>query len=538
MDPATLSLGETCDFTAVATLDGKPLDSADLTWEWDFGDKSELAKDNPAPHAYTAPGEYLAIVSAHYEKQSTSAKVTVIVEAYGDTKDGGTGAELRFVPADTICDLVYVKFRIPCPMGYQGQTICFDKWINGAWVQQGSGIPGGYYTENNIRYWGANREWATTADHNVSTGWQARYEIRTMMGQTISGHVDEWATPNNTVIESEAPLVIIHNPPQTHKVPWSITHAPREGPTFTVTVEICSLSGGVVATHSETQVGQGSGNWTWDGKINGVDAPKGIYTSRVYASHPFQGQGCSDRDKTDALSNVSLDGFQWVTGEYPIRAQVTLHYTLSEALTNCVVTAHKPNLSTTTVHVPTSGALSGTGGTRNVTVEFAVDPQVCGTCRFVITGDQASGAGNRDERAKPAVPEGASVDIWPPAIDWHNPGLPDYVLCCEVGATLQGMLWQGARYSASSGTFVPTADALRTQMGNGGLFCLDTHGNAGLAETASARTLAAQSYGLWSEPLDVVLSDHTGEYDRLLLVLLLSCYSGMENPPPRQGRVW
>ena len=112
------------------------------------------------------------------------------------------------------------------------------------------------------------------------------------------------------------------------------------------------------------------------------------------------------------------------------------------------------------------------------------------------------------------------------------------MLCCEVGATLQGMLWQGARYSASSGTFVPTADALRTQMGNGGLFCLDTHGNAGLAETASARTLAAQSYGLWSEPLDVVLSDHTGEYDRLLLVLLLSCYSGMENPPPRQGRVW
>ncbi|NPV46413.1 MAG: hypothetical protein HPY69_05625, partial [Armatimonadetes bacterium] len=26
MDPATLSLGETCDFTAVAALDGKPLD--------------------------------------------------------------------------------------------------------------------------------------------------------------------------------------------------------------------------------------------------------------------------------------------------------------------------------------------------------------------------------------------------------------------------------------------------------------------------------------------------------------------------------
>lgn len=56
---------------------------------------------------------------------------------------------------------------------------------------------------------------------------------------------------------------------------------------ITVTVDVCSSSGNVVASHWESQVGPGTGSWIWDGKINGVDATKGICTSRVYASHPF-----------------------------------------------------------------------------------------------------------------------------------------------------------------------------------------------------------------------------------------------------------
>ncbi|NPV46184.1 MAG: hypothetical protein HPY69_04470, partial [Armatimonadetes bacterium] len=336
-------------------------------------------------------------------------------------------------------------------------------------------------------------------------------------------------------------LIIIHNPPQTHNVPWSITHAAREGPTFTVTVEVCDMSGGVVVTHSETQVGPGSGSWTWDGKINGVDAAKGLYISRVYTSHYFQGAGgCSDRDKTDVLSEVSVDGFQWVTGQYPTRAQVTLHYTLSEALTNCVVTAYKPDLSTTAVHVPANGALSGTGGAHNVTVEFAVDPQICGTYRFVITGDQASGAGNRDEQAKPTVPEGASVDIWPPAMNWHSPTwASDFACCCEYGAQMQGEPHGGSHYAADAAHSLPVASELVDHLLSDAVISLHSHSGPGYTHiiardqngNETAANFCAMHYSFYTPGRDVALSDYQGDLSQLRFILFNGCETGAMSPP-------
>jgi hypothetical protein len=208
---------------------------------------------------------------------------------------------------------------------------------------------------------------------------------------------------------STDPLILHHTPTESHTIAWNITHMNFGPPLYTVTVTIYDLSGAVVRTLTIQQQPLGAGSTTWDGKkTNGQDAPKGIYTFKVYAAHP----DCHDQDKVEAINNVSWTGLEWVT--YPTRARVTLHYTLGQALSPCTVTVYKPNLADGTVYIPDGGNLSGTVGTHDVTVEFAVDLSVCGTYRLVITGTQATGSGNRDEVAKPAVPKGASVDIWPP----------------------------------------------------------------------------------------------------------------------------
>ncbi|NPV47929.1 MAG: hypothetical protein HPY69_13290, partial [Armatimonadetes bacterium] len=246
-------------------------------------------------------------------------------------------------------------------------------------------------------------------------------------------------------------LIIIHNPPQTHNVPWSITHAAREGPTFTVTVEVCDMSGGVVVTHSETQVGPGSGSWTWDGKINGVDAAKGLYISRVYTSHYFQGAGgCSDRDKTDVLSEVSLDAFAWVEPDFPDRAAVMLQYTLAQACSDVTVTAYAPNLETTTIYVPTDGTLPGSAGTHNVFVEFKVRRDQMGPYSFVITGMQADGSANRDGLPKALVPQGAVQAVAAPATTVASDGFGSWFFDLAKAATLAEQTEHNLPYAIGS----------------------------------------------------------------------------------------
>jgi hypothetical protein len=150
----------------------------------------------------------------------------------------------------------------------------------------------------------------------------------------------------------------------------------------------------------------------------------------------------------------------------------------------------------------------------------------------VVTGTQADGSGNRDEVAKPAVPKGTSMDIWPPAKDWHNPEFAGlFGVCCQYGGTLQGSLYQDARYAANAQEALPAGPDLRSHLTSEAVICLDTHGVPGMAYIAGGRVLAAQSYPGIAEPDDVVLSQHVGEYPQLRFVLLLSCRSGQQCPP-------
>ena len=56
-------------------------------------------------------------------------------------------------------------------------------------------------------------------------------------------------TPDNTVVKATGPELILHHADDTsHTIEWDISHYAALNPTFTVTVCIYDLSGGLVAT--------------------------------------------------------------------------------------------------------------------------------------------------------------------------------------------------------------------------------------------------------------------------------------------------
>ena len=431
MDPATLSLGETCDFTAVATLDGKPLDSADLTWEWDFGDKSELAKDNPAPHAYTAPGEYLVTVAAFYEKQSTSAKVTVIVEGYAKDYPEGPGS-LIFIPDESgeTCDAGVVLCAIPRTWlnanpskSYTGAQ--FYRIVDGERVRQDSAGETGWVTPDQYDFlWESayyrvcRLSWMTQALPNVQTDWEVDYKILTMGpppgGGTTSYYTASGSiTPNNSVVTSTTNPLILHTTnPQGHQIAWNVSHLDYPSNPqieFTVTVTVYSLSGATVWSAQDTQDGPGSGSMTWPGTVTGGgSAPVGIYTFKVAATHS-ENQGCGDQDKAETLSISDVDATKLTFNERDLLLEGDLEYTLSEDADQVTIEAYRPDLQTA------GSAVTGTcdAGENGVTVSIPVTASCLGTYYLVVqakeTQDAAETNNNRDQEQRWALPQGCSM---------------------------------------------------------------------------------------------------------------------------------
>jgi PKD repeat protein len=430
-NPAYLAVDEKCDFAAVADSDDRSLAAdAKLTWAWDFGDGSDLAKTNPAVHSYTAPGEYhvnLTVVSGY---EAVVAHVTVIVYEYAKD-DPPEGVRLVFSKDSTpdpsgdgggeTCDGVQVDCRAQTSWFPANHKVFvgarFFKKVNGVYVRQdnaGSGwVPKttwGQYTGSRLSpVWNSQ----SPDDHNVLTDWKADYQMRNEGGGggTQEYHVYASITPNNTVVTSSTDPLILHNTPtESHTITWNITHMNFGPPLYTVMVYVYDLSGAVKWHAQLNEQPLGSGQVTWYGTLDaGGNAPKGIYTFLVSATH----QDCHDQDKADVISNVSVSDLLWVV--YAERARVTLHYTLAEALSGCKVKVFRPDLAESTVSVPTNGELPGATGLHELTVEFAVYPSLCGTYRFAITGTQANGSANRDGNPKAAVPRGAETVILPDA---------------------------------------------------------------------------------------------------------------------------
>jgi hypothetical protein len=282
----------------------------------------------------------------------------------------------------------------------------------------------------------------------------------------------------------------------------------------------------------------GPKGWTkvWPGitSLPGGDqeAPVGIYTFKV-AAHHHENMGCSDADKADIVSAASVSDFEWRTHGY--KAKLKLQYTLSDVPWPLKVSAYKPNLTEATVYEPDGGDLPVLVGTREADVVFEVDPEVMGTYRLVITGQEADGSDNRNQQPKPILPKGGGADIWPPAVNWHNPD-PNYArlftVCCQYGAQEQGTLHQGAHYLATAHAAMPTAETAKQHLAQDGLISVCSHGAPGWVEIYGGTVIASDPMGMYSEPQHVVLSEHANEYRQVRFVLWLSCHSGVPSYEP------
>ncbi|NPV47959.1 MAG: PKD domain-containing protein [Armatimonadetes bacterium] len=435
MDPATLSLGETCDFTAVATLDGKPLDATDLTWEWDFGDKSELCKDNPAPHAYTDPGEYLVTVAAFYEKQSTSAKVTVIVEGVMLNYPTDGPGIIIFTPdvGGEICDTGAVLCAVPRAWlnanpskSFAGAR--FYRYVNGQWEREDEAGDGWVTPDPYDFLWeGAYYKvcrlgsWFTPSLPNVSTTWKADYWIGTPSAPPPGRVVytpyttpQRSVTPNNGVVTSTSnPLIFHTDNPQSHPIEWNVAHL--DYPTtpqhiqFAVTVTVHNLSGDTVWTGYASREGPGGGTTIWPGTVTGGgSAAKGIYTFKVTATHS-ENQGCSDQDKAETLAISDVDTTSLTFNERDLVLEGSVEYTLSEDADEVTIQAYRPDLQTA------GSEITGTcdAGENSVEVSIPVTASCLGTYCLVVqakeTEEAAETNNNRDQQQRWAVPKGCGM---------------------------------------------------------------------------------------------------------------------------------
>jgi len=79
--PVSAVTGQATAFEAAAYLNGLELNSADVQWEWDFGDGSSSDTANPTTHTYAADETYSATVTATYGGEQAVFEFTVIAGA-------------------------------------------------------------------------------------------------------------------------------------------------------------------------------------------------------------------------------------------------------------------------------------------------------------------------------------------------------------------------------------------------------------------------------------------------------------------------
>ncbi|MCE5216042.1 PKD domain-containing protein [bacterium] len=429
-DGIEVTVGQECTFEAVAYLDGQELEAGAVTWEWDFGDATPHSLTNPTTHAYMAPGSYTGVASARCGELTGQARVLLFA---GSTKMGEFVALAGYqrppdvpFPQDvgsSVWDAVTLMYRVSPTGGmslrgcrfYQldgeGQWIRVDLAGDDGWVWKGADVLVDGLTHQNATW-----VWDTRVCKNRQLCFRVEALFERGPDIIVEDLYRAW-TPNNTVVRDTTTGVdalLIKWPKDREPsatIGWNVTHHEVVAPKYKVEVkcyDVCRTPTSqdpvdTVADPSYSRnAGSGAFSWTPPGP-----SKVGIYSYSITADH----YECADTDKVDAISNVSLSDFTWDTDDYPDAAFVALHYTCSQGLSGCELLLFKPDLSEGTI---LSGiALDGSVGQHLAVVKFAVDRQIMGDYRFVLTGTQADGSANRDETPKPTIPRGAAVQLLP-----------------------------------------------------------------------------------------------------------------------------
>ncbi len=441
--------------------DGQQDITSEVTWSWDFDDGSAADTDNPTEHAYETAGNYTVTVTATWSAQQAQDQLQADAqEPTGNyvlarqLAGGGyitvTGSEIchrRFIIAfddQDVYDWVAFACRCAGAQEYGDPTYVYRH------EAQQITLDGQQRDHAFIHQWATDEApgQAAAGWHNGVVDWhiEASYldwemeEVFEVVGE------DTW-TISNTVVGSSGG-VLCYDPDDENLdecvIPWTTSHLDGNGVKFRVPIAIYDLAGNLLYTHVEEDVELGTKSWPWNGTIfeqepeGPTQAPKGIYTytvgvvgspgtcGGVRCSCPTISEGCQrgDWDKSAFLqiSNVSHTDFAWE--DAPTRASVILHYTLSTEAAACALTVYRPDLSVTTIYVPTGGALPTGSGAHNQSVEFEVDPTVLGSYYFVVSATEGNvdAAKNRDRSAKPARQMGVNQTILPIAFNFTGGG--------------------------------------------------------------------------------------------------------------------
>ncbi|HOS95764.1 MAG TPA: hypothetical protein PLQ54_20825, partial [Armatimonadota bacterium] len=161
----------------------------------------------------------------------------------------------------------------------------------------------------------------------------------------------------------------------------------------------------------------------------------------------------------------------------PPQAQVLVQYDLSSAAASCGIKVYPPCLGPAPVVFPSEGNLGSDRGHHIQSVRLQVCPTHMGPYAFALCAGEttASGQEHRGRAAKPALPRGAGMAIWPPAYGGagdDGPGSPYNDDLSGAVAEFQQQLGipqglGGLHWAPASGAGPDQVDAVFARMSEG-----------------------------------------------------------------------
>jgi len=271
-------------------------------------------------------------------------------EFFARVPDGQTFGSTVCDDVELVCRAVEEGWDPYMPPWFFAQ-VYFERKVEGQWENVYSNQPKLVDNHEQVSY-----IWHSTEDKNVAAEWRAKVELDNTEQDppdnvlTLYLPVETW-TPDNTVVKATGDEIILHHEDdESHTISWNIAHHVGNGvdPRLTVTVKIYNLAGSTVATLEKEDVQAGA---------DSLPENNGIYTYRIVADHVQEPPGiiCIDSDKSGQLeiTNVHYSDLAWV--EFPTRASLVLHYSLSRAAADCRMKLYKHHLSHGRLYEPTGG---------------------------------------------------------------------------------------------------------------------------------------------------------------------------------------
>lgn len=388
-------LGEEHPYLAKAMWNGQDVTNLSTAWTWDFGDGSDPIATNPAWHAYTVAGTYLATVTATYMGQQASATASY--------STSNPIAQLSWFPGTTVISDQW-DLELTDPPSAFGIVVLFQgfecirtglpEWTPftgpGGPLSRGPGGIGPWSTtpppEGVTRYGWLFKGWP-----NGQTSLRAKYHV--LVSQPpVGGSVPQPPTvtysnavsaeTRNLEVAAQSdhdPCLIFFDPSDparnTMTIAWDAIHQewvhPQWDPEYLdYEASFLSLDGaGALRVVTGTQTNPGPCSVTWNGQPTGPAPPppppgpgggggsggggggtaatKGIYTYRVGVGHragPNADMCFRQYDKAPRVATVE-HSYYYELDDAADKMRGSVQYKLDQPVGECEVRIYGPDFT-------------------------------------------------------------------------------------------------------------------------------------------------------------------------------------------------